>query len=211
MPPQRMTAKKTRISDIMNGNWVKREGLEPSFVITPSGEKVSRARLLGTVVARFLAEDGNFGSITLDDGTDTIRAKTFKTVKPLDEFNPGETVDLVGKVREYNGEIYVIPEVIARVSDPNFELMRRLELLAKGGAPVGPAPKEEGESAPAKEEDPELRKEVLAIIGSEADGIDYSEIMKKVDAPEERVESVLNEVLAEGICYEPTPGRIKKI
>ena len=103
MAIERMTARKVRVCDLVNGRWVKREGMEPSFIITEHGDKVSRARVLGTVVGLFLAEDGNFGSLTVDDSTDTIRAKTFSTTKPVDNFAVGDVVDLVGKVREYNG------------------------------------------------------------------------------------------------------------
>lgn len=28
-------------------------------------------------------------------------------------------VDLIGKVREYNGEIHLVPEIIFKVKDPN--------------------------------------------------------------------------------------------
>jgi RPA family protein len=225
MPIERMTARKVRISELMNGRWVKKEGMEPSFVVTDSGEEVSRARVLGTVAARFLAEDGNFGSITLDDGTDTIRAKTFKTVKPVDGFRVGDLVDLVGKVREYNGEIYIIPEVITTVRDPNMEILRKLELMKKARelrasppeAPTEEAPDKEGREDEAgdkekKEADEaELRKEILAAIGSDPEGVEYRVILERVKAPETRVEGILNEILAEGICYEPTPGKVKRI
>ncbi len=248
MPIQRMTARKVRVSELMNGKWVKREGMEPSFVITELGEKVSRARLLGTVFGVFLSEDGNFGSITLDDGTDTIRAKTFKTVKPLSDLKPGDLVEVVGKVREYNQEIYIIPEIITPVTDPNMELLRRIELVKKSGdlksgppeatpeeqseavsfgqgpsgKPAGkgnessaaggqPAEKKQDEKEKEKEDDAKLRKEILKVIGSDPEGVEYSVITGKVDALESRIESVLNEILAEGICYEPTPGRVKKI
>lgn len=213
MPQLRMTAKKVRLSEIMNGRWVKREGLEPSFIVTDSGEKVSRARAIGSVVARFLAEDGNFGSITLDDGTDTMRIKTFKTVKPVDEFKEGELVEVVGKIREYNGEVYMMPEVITRLQDPNYELLRRLELIHKARLlkerPPEASPEEAG--GEGKEDNTELRKDILAVIESDPEGVEYAAILERVKAPETRIESVLNEILGEGICYEPTPGRVKKI
>lgn len=210
MPIQRMTAKKTNISDLVNGRWVKKEGMEPSFVVSPDGQEISRARIMGTIVSRFLAEDGNFASVTIDDTTETIRAKSFKTVKPIDGYGVGDVVDLIGKVREYNGEIYLLPEIIRGVEDPNLELMRRLEIMKKPGAKPAGEPEGDGPKG-GKKDDRDLRKEVLKFIGSQEDGVEYGKILENVRGKEPEIESVVNEILAEGICYEPTPGKIKKI
>ena len=212
MPMERMTARKIRIADITNGKWVKNEGLEPSFVVTQAGEQVSRARIMGTVVSKFVSEDENFASITVDDSTDTIRAKTFKTVKPLDVISVGDIVDLIGKVREYNAEIYVMPEIVRKILDPNAELLRRLELIVKYRNM-----QTSGNQAPsaqfvsAKEDRASLKKKIAEVIESDKQGIAYSKILEMVQAPETQIESVVNELLEEGICYEPTPGKIRKI
>ena len=203
MPLERLTAKKVRIADITNGEWVKKEGMEPSFILTNYKERISRARVLGTVVAKFMREDGNFGSITIDDGSDTIRAKTFKTVKPVEGIEIGNVIDIVGKIREYNGEVYVMPEVLLRVENPNLELLRALEIHKKlrdfeSGA--------RGEPVDVKED---VRKEILTLMGEKS--ISYNDILKKVDASEKDIEYVINELLSEGICYEPKPGMLKKI
>lgn len=217
MPLLRQTARKVRIYDLMGGAWVKKEGMEPSFVTTPYGEDVARARVLATVVGKFLSEDGNFGSLTLDDGTDTIRAKCFKELKPLEKAEVGDLVDLIGKVREYNGEVYLVPEIILKVMDPNWELLRRLEIIKKlkvfrkGGAGAKKIEAEESRKISKPEDNGELRKRILKIIESGPEGMEFSEIIKKAGAPEPQVESVLNDLLSEGICYEPTPGRIRKI
>lgn len=212
MTIQRMTAKKTYVSDIVNGEWVKKEGMEPSFVVSPSGDEISRARILGTVVSRFLAEDGNFASFTIDDTTETIRAKTFKTIKPIDGFEVGNLVDLIGKVREYNGEIYIIPEIIRKIEDPNIELLRKLEIMKRPGAekPGTPISKQSKPNV-EKKDDKDLRKEILKFIDNQEDGVEYGKILENVKGKESEIESVVNEILAEGICYEPTPGKIKKI
>lgn len=224
----RQTAKKVRISELMSGVWTKKEGMEPSFVTTAQGEDVARARVLATIVAKFLSEDGNFGSVTLDDGTDTIRAKCFKELDPISKLEIGQLVDLTGKVREYNEEIYVMPEIIVKVKDPNWLLLRRLELLKGGLAkpteavqPAGQAqpimqPADQPVQQPKQEERPaddlsQLRKSVLKMIEAEAEGLEFTAVMKKAGAPEAQVENVLNDLLSEGICYEPTPGKIKKI
>lgn len=204
MPIERQTAHKVRISDIMSGNFVKKEGMEPSYVETPNGQ-VSRARIMGTVMNVFRSDDGNFGSITVDDSTDTIRAKAFKDLKVLVGVEIGQLVDLIGKVREYNGEIYIIPELVKRINDPNLELLRRAELLKTLGTPnAAPAPASHNEQA-------ELRKKVLDAIETKKNGASFADISATVKADEEAIEDVINELLSEGICYEPTPGKIKKI
>ena len=210
---KRQTARKVRISELINGRWVKMEGMEPSFIETAQGEKVSRARIMGTVVSRFVSEDGNFASVTLDDSTDTIRAKAFKEITVLEPVEIGDLVDMIGKVREYNEEIYVIPEVVKKVSDPNLELLRRADLLRKGvSASQSPAERAAVSADTEKEKKQgSLREDVLKLIESSGEGISYSEILEKMDAKEEDVESVINELLSEGVCYEPNPGKIRKI
>ncbi len=126
---KRMTAKKARVSDIATGAHKPAEGMTPGYIITQFGMKVSRTRIMATVVGKFVSEDKNFASITLDDGTETIRAKSFGSTKFFDNVKIGDLVDVIGKVREYNGEIYVTLEIITKIADPNFETLRRLELI----------------------------------------------------------------------------------
>ena len=64
-----------------------------------------------------------------DDGSGVIRVKIFKEeVKKFANFEKGDCVDIIGRVREYEGENYIVPEIIVRVDDPNYEFLRRIEL-----------------------------------------------------------------------------------
>ncbi len=126
---KRMTARKVRIADISKGVFKPASGMVSGYVITPYGMKVSRARILATVVGKFVSEDKNFASATLDDGTETIRAKAFGSTKFFDSVEIGDIADIIGKVREYSDEIYITPEIVVKITDPNFESLRRLELL----------------------------------------------------------------------------------
>ncbi|MBI4182062.1 MAG: hypothetical protein HY520_03795 [Candidatus Aenigmarchaeota archaeon] len=198
---ERSVARKVAVASVTRGTWEKQEGMTASYVITPGGEQVARARILATVVGKFVAEDQLFASITLDDGTDTIRAKVFKTTKPIGDLPLGAIVDLIGKVKEYNGELYLIPEVVQVVENPNLELLRELELLAKGRA-AGAAP-----AAPKND----LRPKLLQLIEQAKDGLTYDALIQQSGSPEQEVEQVVNDLLGEGICYEPTPGKIRKI
>jgi len=239
---KRQTAKKVRLWDLMNGDFVKKEGFEPSYIKTRTGENISRAHVIGTVVSVFKSDDGNFVSVTIDDGSDTMRLKAFNETEVIEKLEEGSIVDVVGKVREYNGENYLIPEVARKVEDPNFELMRRLEFLQKERGEGGskepeteqksiPQPKENKPPADEKGEESQkesskesvkegdeppqekamLKKRVLEFIETQKEGVVYSEICGKVQAEEAELESVIDELLNEGICYEPSPGKIKKI
>lgn len=210
---ERQTAKKVLVSEITSGKWVKKEGMEPSFVVTAQKEKVARARVLATVVGKFVSEDGNFGSITLDDGTDTIRAKAWKELKVFEGVEVGQMTDVVGKVREYNGEIYMMPEWFGKVEDPNTEILRRLEITKRAELlKSGKIKKADEAPEQAADERKELiRKEILVLLDANPKGITYTDVMTKVKHPEALVEAAMNEILEEGICYEPTPGKIMKI
>ena len=215
MPTKRQTAMRVRIVDLVSGEWVKKEGMEPSYVITPRKESVSRAKVIGTVVSKFVSEDGNFASITLDDSTATIQGKQWKEIDLISSVNQGDLVSMIGKVREYEGDIYMVPEII-RVVSPGEEALARLQVLKSlGGNPAGKAAPSHGD-APRDKEKPsvdgdQLRKGILSIIDGSEDGIKYSDLMERANAPEEDLEGIINELLGEGICYEPTPGKIKKI
>jgi len=127
MQTRRMTAKKASITEICSGNFIKKTGFESSYVLSDMGRRLSRVRIMGLIVDKFVREDGNYGSVTVDDGKQTIRCKVFVNTKMFDNINLGDLVDVFGKVKEYNGEIYVMPEIV-RKPEPNIETLRILEL-----------------------------------------------------------------------------------
>ncbi|MBU0953310.1 MAG: hypothetical protein KKA90_02735 [Nanoarchaeota archaeon] len=200
----RLPARKVRLADIVSGQWVQRQGMEPSVVVTPSGMELGRVRVLGTVVETFTKEDQSFGSLTLDDGTETLRAKVFKDLSPISEFAVGDVIDLVARVREFNGELYLNAEVGAKVTDPNIEILRAAELETRPPeVTLQPRPKEQVKDA--------VREAVLQLLEKNKDGLRFEDVFSSIHEPEAAVEQVVNDLLAEGVCYEPTPGRIRKI
>ena len=125
------TACKLKIEDLVRGQYIRSpEGAEPSYLLTPWGEHVSRARILGTVIEKFVREDQGYAVLHLDDGTETISIRAWKEgVSELVGFNLGDLIDVIGRVREFEGEVYLVPELLLRVEDPNWELVRELEIL----------------------------------------------------------------------------------
>jgi RPA family protein len=127
MEIKRITAKKASIGEVTSGNFVKKSGFESSYILTNLGRRLSRIRVMGLVVDKFTSPDDRYATVTLDDSTDTLRCKTFVNTKMFDGFGGGDLVDVFGKLREYNGEVYMVPEILKKVQ-PNFETLRLLEL-----------------------------------------------------------------------------------
>jgi len=240
---KRSVAKKVRIYDIINGVFFHGSKIEmkPSYVITPFGEKVSRVNLIGTATNVFLAEDGNYGNISIDDGSGLLRAKVFgESVSLIKDVAIGSLLLVIGKLSEYNGEVYVNAEIVRRIEDPNYENLRKLEMLKelkekrkmteeiKGL--IDQMSEEElkdyvkkygldAESLRIVRENLKIEREIdykpkiLEIIKSmdKGDGVEISKIFEVVDLPEKLVENALNDLLSSGTLFEPKPGIAKVV
>ncbi|MEM7821570.1 MAG: OB-fold nucleic acid binding domain-containing protein [Candidatus Aenigmatarchaeota archaeon] len=241
--PTRISAKKIRISDILNGKFFpgEKEGLKPSYLITPFGQIVSRVNIVSTIIEKFLSEDENYSSITLDDGSGAIRAKAFgEKVNLFKDLEVGDIVMIIGKIKEYAGEIYINAEIVKRV-DFDYENFRRLEILKdiieknKMMEKIKEMQKKVSEEELKKYvkenfgmdetclevllENLKVEKEIdykpilLKLIGEmdEGDGVNMSEILEVCDLPEGIIEKTINELLSEGSLFEPLPGRFKRV
>lgn len=109
---KRQTAKIANAKQLNSGKYFQKEGFTPNYLLTPEGRRFSRARVVATVVDTFSNDDDTYGSITLDDGTDTIQVKFFNDLNAMKEFEIGDIVEAVGKVREYQGQIYMNAEIL---------------------------------------------------------------------------------------------------
>ncbi len=126
MPQQkRQTAKLATAEELNSGKYFQKEGFTPNYLLTPGGKRFSRARVVATVVDSFQNEDETYGSITLDDGTDTVQIKFFNDLEPMEGFEEGDIVEAVGKVREYQGQIYMNAEILIK-RDVEHELLHEL-------------------------------------------------------------------------------------
>ncbi|MBS7267420.1 MAG: hypothetical protein KIH10_01130 [Candidatus Freyarchaeota archaeon] len=214
---KRATAYKVHISDLVNGKWVEKPN--GRFIVTGSGLEVQRARVMGTVVDKFISSQSDFGSITLDDGTETIRAKFWKNQNsPINKVQVGDIVDIIGKVKEYRGEVYLVPELVINVDDPNWEIVRELELmLLKPAGEISHLKEEIGVS----EEDKTVPEEdfasnitrIMEVIEKfdEGEGVDFQIIKKETGLSLKELESGLTELLSDGTIYEPRPQTYRKL
>jgi len=243
---KRQTAKLVDFNHLNSGKYFQREGFEPNFLLTPEGRRISRARTVATVVDRFVNDDETYGSLTLDDGNDTLQVKFFNELELMEDFETGYILEVVGKAREYQGQIYLDGEILTRVN-PEKELLHQLRLEKRKEEwkqirdtveqldDSGKSHEEiENEMAGTLTEDEvdsllqsfnekfkengdegleNIERDVLDAIQEldEGEGADYSEILDAIDEPEDKLEDTVNSLLSEGTCYEPKPGKIKKL
>ena len=133
---KRMTAVRASISDIVNGTFGEDNG---PHVTSSYGVELRRVVVVGFVVSKFNkeanAEGGKrFTSITLDDGTDTINVKVWGEEEAvlLEGVKEDILALVIGKVRKskdpkYENEIFLVPEIVKEVTDPNYMGLHLLE------------------------------------------------------------------------------------
>ena len=233
----RQTAYKVWIKDLVSSEYVKEEGEWKPNYLKIRDKNVSRVNIIANIITTFKNPDNTYASLTLDDGSETIRVKAFRDdISLLENIKPGETILIIGRPREYQNEIYIIPEIIKTVTNPDWVKIRKLELMKLYGSPIKEerieqAPKQISQITISKEpeEFPEIksfveeeiiedspivsetsRQKILnAIEKSNESGISHEELLFKSDIPKEEAETAIQELLKEGEIYFPRAGFIK--
>lgn len=237
MEIRRMPAVKVRISEIIDGRFYpgSKAEMKPSYVISSFGEKLSRVNVLATVTDKFISEDRNYATLSLDDGSGAIQARIFGDIKAVEAVEPGQLVITIGKVKEYNDEIYINAESIRSVN-VNYENLRKAELLKKlierkallkkvrqaaermdkkelieYGKQIGL--EEEQLEAMLERKEVDYKPKMLELIESldKGEGVEILKIFEISKLPEHVIERTIDELLAAGEIYEPVPGKLRKV
>jgi len=212
----RSTAYRVRISSLINGEFLRQEGFNPSYIIINENQ-VSRVNIIATVVSKYLTEDGNYCALTIDDGSETIRVKAFSAeVINIKDVKVGSFVRFIGKVKHYNDETYLVPEVIKQGLDPNWLIVDHLEL----GKPEFNEVEERPKAKSTLKEEPDVieitvsdnpNTKIVELIKAHdsGDGAPMDDVMKnsKMDKKEAR-DTILN-LLKSGEVFEPKKGILK--
>ena len=196
---KRNVAYKLRIGDVLKGVPMMDDG---KFLFLELGDKkVVRVNLLANCVDKFVQEgEKSFASLTVDDASGQLKLKVFgEDIERVKHIMQGDTLQIIGNMREWNGEIYMIPEVVKK-TDARWLLVRKLEIAKmKEDLPVETS----GDNS--------LKNQILdKIKGAESEGgIDREVLVMDVEAGADKVEVEVKKLLEEGLVYEPRPGRLR--
>jgi len=130
---KRQTAFRVSIGMILSTDKVNFDEGNRFRFVEVKGKEIYRINLIANVIDKFESNQKQYINITLDDGTGNIRVKAFAdSIHLLQNIHLGDSVILVGVLRYYNEELYVMPEIIKAV-DPKWLVARKLELEADYG------------------------------------------------------------------------------
>ncbi|MEM4605831.1 MAG: OB-fold nucleic acid binding domain-containing protein [Candidatus Pacearchaeota archaeon] len=191
---KRHIAFRLRIGQILNG---KPEIIDEKFVfLDVDGKKVVRVNVIANVVEKYVQEgDKKYASILLDDASGQMRMKVFgEEIIKFEKITEGDTIKIIGILRNYNKEIYIYPEIIRKV-DPGWLLIRKLEVQKEKG----------------KENISNLKEIILNKIkeAEKNEGITIEKLIAEIEEEPKKINEEIKKLLEDGMIYEPRPGKLR--
>ena len=200
---KRVVARKVFVTDILNGEYIKRSGWDPNVLLTRYGE-VSRINLFGFVVTY---NDEN-NSFMIDDGTSSILVRSFESIESEKKYSMGDLVSVIGRIREHNNEKYIVPEITKKIENKDWfthhQLSIKLQKLNSKKLPVEPTQEKMSET-----EDTGPYQKILNIIAilDKGNGADVTEIISNVKI--DGCDNIIKNLIEEGEIFEISPGKVK--
>ena len=217
---ERSTAYILWLSALNNKEFIKQQAeFTPNYLLLES-RKISRINTIATITQKNQKEDSSFASITLDDGSAQIRAKAWhEDTKILEDIKLGDVALVIGKLKEYNDELYIAPEIVNK-QHPNLLYLRQLNLLQEQGSPQQVqqdlADFDPLDASQVKEEKvssfTESKRQKLMNAISHLDtelGASLTEVIQASGLEEQEAQAILKELLQEGEIFKISQDRIK--
>ena len=199
---KRNVAYKFRIGDVLLGKPIF-DGERFSF-LELGDKKIIRVNIIGNIIDKYESEgERKYIFFTLDDGSGQIKIKCFgDDVLKFKDVSQGQTVLVIGVLRNFNNETYLSPEII-KEQDTKYLLIRKLET----------------EKERSKNSQPMERNQIVAVRDRILDKIKEAEnnggietdkvIMDLRDVSPSIIHQEIKKLLEEGIIFEPQPGKIR--
>lgn len=200
--PKRQVAYKVRISDILNADF-KRDVFSAGYV-KMNDSNVFRVNIIATVVHKSDLTS-SYATTMLDDGNGRILLRSFENSAIFSKADVGDVVLVIGRIREFNNEKYIAPEIFKKIENMKWMELRNLEVDKIGAVssyqrvdkkePIG--------------EELNLNDEIYSLIKilDGGSGVSFEDVInnsKNADA-----EKIINKMLENGDVFEITPGKLK--
>jgi len=199
---KRNIAYKFRIGDLLIGKPIFDN--ERFSFLELGDKKIIRVNIIGNIIDKYESEgERKYIFFTLDDGSGQIKLKCF--AEDANRFRTvlqGQTVLVIGSLRNFNNETYISPEII-REQDTKYLLVRKMEIEKEKSKNVKPL---------AREQIIAVKDKILSIIkdAEKSGGIEMDMIIMDLrEMSPEIINQEIKKLLEEGIIFEPRPGKIR--
>lgn len=195
---KRQIAYKVLIFNILNGIFSKDE-LYVGY-IKLNNKNISRVNLIATVVDK--AEYSSYSSIMIDDGTGRIPLRTIENNQFFSKIDVSDVVLVIGRIREFNNERYVMPEVIKKINS-SWLNVRRFEQSQSFDNKIIEHTTEETNT------DSNINETIYLLIKKmdAGDGVAIDDVVKNSNNSE--AERIIYKLLENGDIFEIKPGKLK--
>lgn len=237
---QKQIAVKIPLGLILTGTYIIGQEQEPNYLKISSNTdeknletaKIYRANIIAVVINK--EKIGMITNLLLEDSTGKITARLFEENKYFPTVEAGEVVQIIGKIRVYNEEKYISPEILKK-SDPLWLKVRSKEIkkqidifLQKISDEEGNISSEEivqdyAKAGDVKEKNNEKNKDekmdelpneltyekILKLIKEldQGSGVFIEEVLEKSSLNE--TETIIQKMLENGDIFQNQPGKVK--
>lgn len=205
------------IKELLNYSYIENDEGTPNYLLAKN-KKIYRFNLLAVILE--LNQQGSILNITIDDGSGKIILRIFEENKSVKNLVIGESILIIGKLRKYNHERYISPEIIKKV-DEDWLKVRSLKIdKNKINIEIEEnSPKHGGKEKTTKKEDipnKEINKKELFPIKKiillikeldQGEGVFIEEIIEKSKI--ESADKIIEKMLEEGEIFQNLPGKVK--
>ena len=205
---QRQVAFKLKVSDILNSDFVKDE--TSAGYVRLDGKPVYRVNIIATVVQK--AEEGSkYSSAVIDDGSGRISLRSFEDAKIFSKVDIGDVALVIGKIRNFNNENYILPEIIKKLENNIWMQVRQLEL--KNFPVIEKNPDGNENKNQPLENNVQIKQDFGSDVYSmikkldSGDGALIDEVIKQSNKSD--AEEIIKKMLLNGDVFEVKPGRLK--
>ncbi len=126
----RYPAIKAAIKDLEEGQYIEEQDQNPNYILIQGRTKIVRINVMATIVHKEMR--GTITNVLIDDGTAKITLRFFEENKAALDLEIGEVVLIIGRVRVYNQEKYIFPEIVKKIN-PLWLKLRSQELQKQEG------------------------------------------------------------------------------
>jgi len=205
------------IKELLNYSYIENDEGTPNYLLAKN-KKIYRFNLLAVILE--LNQQGSILNITIDDGSGKIILRIFEENKSVKNLVIGESILIIGKLRKYNHERYISPEIIKKV-DEDWLKVRSLKIdknkinieIEENSPKLG-----EEEKTTKKEDIPNKEinkkelfpiKKIILLIKEldQGEGVFIEEIIEKSKI--ESADKIIEKMLEEGEIFQNLPGKVK--